>query len=170
MTLRARALRGNWQPQFPRIVISLSWRHVTERSSANWGNSLAKRLLSCLSCSHYRSPQSSSPIPTFLCSQWSCIVSVHEQFRFYKMEFILLLYWRTYSHIIKFCTTCTNSKFILERTYGISSCKNLLLPIFCTCRRLLLRRNSETVPRTLVCSLNAPNPPNSPNARRRWQR
>jgi hypothetical protein len=26
------------QPQFPRIVISLSWAHVTEWSSANWGN------------------------------------------------------------------------------------------------------------------------------------
>jgi hypothetical protein len=26
------------QPQFPRTIISLSWTHVTEWSSANWGN------------------------------------------------------------------------------------------------------------------------------------
>jgi hypothetical protein len=36
-------LQGNWQPQFLRIVISLSWTHVTEWSSANWGNGNATR-------------------------------------------------------------------------------------------------------------------------------
>jgi hypothetical protein len=40
-TVRARAHQGNWQPQFPRIIISLSWTHVTEWRSANWGNCVA---------------------------------------------------------------------------------------------------------------------------------
>jgi hypothetical protein len=32
-----RAHQGNWQPQFPRTVISLSWTDVTEWSSTNCG-------------------------------------------------------------------------------------------------------------------------------------
>jgi hypothetical protein len=34
-----RKLATATQPQFPRIIISRSWIHVTEWSSANWGNS-----------------------------------------------------------------------------------------------------------------------------------
>jgi hypothetical protein len=30
--------RCSWQPQFPRIVIRLSWTRGTEWSGANWGN------------------------------------------------------------------------------------------------------------------------------------
>jgi hypothetical protein len=36
VTIRARAHQGNWQPQFPRTFISLSWTHCTEWSRANW--------------------------------------------------------------------------------------------------------------------------------------
>jgi hypothetical protein len=43
VALRARAQQGNWQPQFSRIVIRLSWTRGTEWSSANWGNGNATR-------------------------------------------------------------------------------------------------------------------------------
>jgi hypothetical protein len=36
--IMAREHQGNWQPQFPRIIFSTSWTHVTEWISANWGN------------------------------------------------------------------------------------------------------------------------------------
>jgi hypothetical protein len=35
---KLRKLATATQPQFPRTVVSLSWTHVTEWSSANWGN------------------------------------------------------------------------------------------------------------------------------------
>jgi hypothetical protein len=41
--VKAGTHQGNWQPQLPRIVISLNWTHVTEWSSANWGNGNATR-------------------------------------------------------------------------------------------------------------------------------
>jgi hypothetical protein len=44
------------QPEFPRIVISLSWTHVTEWSRANWGNGNATsrktEKLNCMTTEH----------------------------------------------------------------------------------------------------------------------
>jgi hypothetical protein len=45
--IRTRAQQGNWQPQFPRIIIRLSWTRGTELSSTNCGrmrNSIPRRL------------------------------------------------------------------------------------------------------------------------------
>jgi hypothetical protein len=37
-TVSARAHQGNWQPQFPWILISLSWTRISEWSNTNWWN------------------------------------------------------------------------------------------------------------------------------------
>jgi hypothetical protein len=52
-----RKLAGATQPQFPRIVISLSWTQVTEWSSAYWGNCVAVSSICAAPFSNIRSSQ-----------------------------------------------------------------------------------------------------------------
>jgi hypothetical protein len=38
VAIRPSAHQGNWHPQYPKTVNSLSWTYVTEWNSADWGN------------------------------------------------------------------------------------------------------------------------------------
>jgi hypothetical protein len=82
LALRVRAHQGNWQPQFLRTVISLSWMHVTKWSSANWANGNATRKKTEKLTSRQWSMPVSSQLRCFLCQlfyntgQWDLFIKM----------------------------------------------------------------------------------------------